>query len=225
MTREREALTNAIDKYNAAHPRSPTSWKELSKAVGKNHAYLQQYFKRHVPLVLPPEVRRQLWQILEIDADAPVVDDPIRAIGKPSGFAIRRDSHEVPYLGQNDLPIVGRARAATDDALVLEGGMVGRTERPSYLVGVEDAFSIYVHGDSMVPRFKHGELAYVHPHKPPVCGDDVLVEFEDGTGIVKELVRRTKANVVVLQHNPRKEITLDLRKIKRIVKIEGSRFR
>lgn len=198
--------------------------KSLSEDIGKNETYIQQFISRGTPRHLPEDVRRKLAQILGIDEGTLMDDDQIKALGKPPGQPIRRTENQ-QHTETRDLPIMGRARAATDDALTFEGGKVGTTERPSYLVGVEDAFAIYIMGDSMVPRYKSGEIGYVNPHKPPMAGDDVLIEFEDGTGVVKELVRITRSKVVAKQHNPKREITYEINNIKRVSLIEGSRHR
>lgn len=200
------------------------SMKALSEAVGKNQTYIQQFITKGSPRVLPEDVRRKLSQLLAIDEALLMNDDQIKALGKPPGQPIQRAVVQQQSEAR-DLPIMGRARAATDDALIFEGGRVGTTERPSYLVGVEDAFAIYIMGDSMYPRYKSGEIGYVNPHKPPMSGDDVLIEFEDGTGVVKELVRVTRSKVLAKQHNPKREITYEISNIKRISLIEGSRHR
>lgn len=51
---------------------------DLSKAAGKNHAYLQQFVKRHVPMELPERVRNRVAELLGIPEaylrpDAPIL--------------------------------------------------------------------------------------------------------------------------------------------------------
>lgn len=43
--------------------------KAVSAAIGKNHAYIQQYFKRGVPRTLPEEVREALAAHFGVDPD------------------------------------------------------------------------------------------------------------------------------------------------------------
>lgn len=45
----------------------PINLKQLSLALGRNHAYLQQYMRRGSPQTLPEEVRYKLAELLDID--------------------------------------------------------------------------------------------------------------------------------------------------------------
>ena len=57
----REKLKNIIKKNNKFNLR------DLSRILKKNDAYLQQYFFRGTPKILPEEARFRLSQILEIN--------------------------------------------------------------------------------------------------------------------------------------------------------------
>lgn len=198
----------------------PVSMKDLSKVIGKNDAYIQQFLDRNTPRVLPEREREIIARHLGVDEDY-LRDDSRLKLGGPTAFPIRR----APALGYGapDLPIMGRAHGAGGTYISLNTGRVGMTERPAYLIGVEDGFAFYVVEESMVPRFRPGELCYVNPNKPPVAGDDVLIEFEDGSGVVKEFVRQTDAKVIAKQHNPPKTVTYDLAKVKSVRFIQGAR--
>ena len=60
----REKLKNIIKKNNKFNLR------DLSRILKKNDAYLQQYFFRGTPKILPEETRFKLSQILDINIDA-----------------------------------------------------------------------------------------------------------------------------------------------------------
>lgn len=93
-------------------------------------------------------------------------------------------------VGEKDLPIYASA----------EGGPYGMTisydpidyvKRPEPLMKVKGAFGFYVVGDSMAPRYEPGDLLLVHPSKPPVRNDYVLVLLRDGLdGQVDAIVKR-----------------------------------
>ena len=59
----REKLKNIIKKNNKFNLR------DLSRILKKNDAYLQQYFFRETPKILPEETRFRLSQILDINID------------------------------------------------------------------------------------------------------------------------------------------------------------
>jgi phage repressor protein C with HTH and peptisase S24 domain len=220
MDEVRLALVEAI---NGKNDDTRFNLKRLSIELGRNQAYLHQFLFAGKPRKLDEQDRSRLADLLDIDESTLMTQDQIRRIGKPGGTAVRR-APAFSYENK-DLPIMGRAQAAHGDVFTLEGARVGVTERPSYLEGVEDAFAVYVAGDSMSPRFKPGEMVYVNPNRPPAAGDDVLVEMTDGTGIIKELTKITATTLTVKQHNPPQTKTFDLKKVKRISLIQGLRPR
>lgn len=84
------------------------------------------------------------------------------------------------------IPVVGDA----------EAGDNGYWEAPDYPAGHGDgfvnfptkdqnAYAIRIHGDSMSPRFRHGEFVIIEPNHPPSPGDEVLVKTGTGRAMVK----------------------------------------
>jgi phage repressor protein C with HTH and peptisase S24 domain len=104
--------------------------------------------------------------------------------------------------GEPDLQILGNARGGSDGFFLDNGAVHGYTPRPLDLVGIPEAYAVYMVGDSMTPAIKHGWLCYVNPLKPPAPGDDVVVQLSDGQGFIKELVRRTTKAVICKEYNP-----------------------
>jgi phage repressor protein C with HTH and peptisase S24 domain len=104
--------------------------------------------------------------------------------------------------GEPDLQILGNARGGSDGFFLDNGAVHGYTPRPLDLVGIPEAYAVYMVGESMTPAIKHGWLCYVNPLKPPAPGDDVVVQLIDGQGFIKELVRRTAKAVICKEHNP-----------------------
>lgn len=76
---------------------------------------------------------------------------------------------------------------------------------PEPLVNVTKAFGMYITGDSMEPRYYQGEVALIHPHRPPRPGDDVLlVRDEHGSSfcMIKRLRGATSQLWRLTQFNP-----------------------
>jgi len=216
----RRALVEAI---NSQDDQDQYNLKALSLQIGRGQSYLFDFVYKGKPRRLHPDDRRRLATILGLEEATLMSQDDIKRIGKPDGHPVHR-APDFQYE-KKDLPIMGRAQGAQGDVFTLEGGKVGVTERPSYLEGIQEAFAVYVAGDSMSPRFKAGEMVYINPVRPPVPGDDVLVEFLDGTGIIKELVKIAGSVLTVHQHNPAQNRAIDLKKVKKISLIQGSRPR
>jgi phage repressor protein C with HTH and peptisase S24 domain len=97
--------------------------------------------------------------------------------------------------------------------------------RPDYLRGVAEAFAVYMMDDTMEPRFYRGELLYCHPTRPTIRSDSVVIEFNDLTAIVRELVSIDPKTVRVKQVNQSVEESVPRMRVKGIYRILGARYR
>lgn len=132
--------------------------------------------------------------------------------------------------GRRDLPVYASAALSTD-YMVMQVTPTEWVERPEPLIGVKDAFAVYVVTNAMEPRLQHGDMALIHPTKPARPGDSVLVVLtragENGTGnqaTIKELVRRAHDTLVVRQLNPEEESEIPLSEVRGVHKVVGAYF-
>lgn len=125
------------------------------------------------------------------------------------------------------MPTYSGAIAGEDGLFEFNGQILDRVRRPPRLLGVKDAYALYVLGESMVPWREHGDLVYVHPHLPVKPNDYVVVQLKQETdggpipAYIKRLVRRTAKDVQLLQYNPRKEFTILVKRIHSVHHIMG----
>lgn len=129
----------------------------------------------------------------------------------------------MPSQLQDTIPILGKAHATKYGAAVYidtnEGDEIGRAPRHPALERVATAFAVYTEGDSMAPRFKPGELAYVAGFIPPMKGQDCLVELKTGDAYLKEYLHRDDAEVVCWQYNPEQEWRCPVEEVAQIHKV------
>lgn len=124
-----------------------------------------------------------------------------------------------------DLPVFGVAIGGTEGDFNFNGTVVDYVRRPPSLMKIRNAFGVYVIGDSMSPRFDHGDLVFVHPGRPPQPGNDVIVELHGEHGApgpcyIKRLVRRSADRIVLAQFNPaRDDIAIDIARVKAVYRI------
>lgn len=124
-----------------------------------------------------------------------------------------------------DLPVYGVAIGGTEGDFSFNGTVVDYVRRPPMLRRIGNAFGVYVIGDSMSPRFDHGDLVFVHPGRPPQPGNDVIVELHGEHGApgpcyIKRLVRRSADRVQLAQFNPpRDDIAIEASRIKAVYRI------
>lgn len=139
----------------------------------------------------------------------------------------------VPVRGiaalKRDVPVRGTVVGGADGDFTFNGDVVDLVRRPPGLAGASAVFAVYVHGDSMSPRFESGDLVFVNPSRPPTPGCDVIVEMAangaEGSGpcYIKRLLRRTADKVVLRQFNPpageKQDFELDQKRIKNLWRV------
>lgn len=123
-------------------------------------------------------------------------------------------------LMPRDFPVFGTGNCGEDGAFELNAGeAIDFVRRPPRLVGIKDAYALYVQGSSMRPWREEGQLVYVHPGQPPQIGDYVVVQCkpsksgETPRAFIKRLERRTGTELVVSQYAPAGRMTFKLSQV------------
>ena len=128
----------------------------------------------------------------------------------------------VPARDLRDLiPVRSAARGGEDQEMFLADGPIDYIARPHSLLHVRDAYSIYMIGDSMTPRFRPGQLLHVNPYKPPQLGTGVVVTKTDNVVLIKEFVRRSDTVLYLKQYYPTAELKYPLNEIRDIHIVVG----
>jgi phage repressor protein C with HTH and peptisase S24 domain len=211
-----------------------TNMAEVSRRIGKNHAYLQQFIYRNVNQDLPERTRLALSEALgvnESDLKPPELKEHKNGSNPDSVVLPRRENlvaqsaQRVSQLTQDkdlvrpaadlfgpaDLPVFGTAEGGKG-ALIVTDQAVDWVVRPEPLLRVRDGYGIIITGDSMSPAHESGSTALVNPHLPPRAGDTCIFRSHADDGAVhmciKKLVRITDDAWHVSQHNPPKSFKL-----------------
>lgn len=192
----------------------------VSKMLGKNHAYLHQFLDRGIPAQLPELVRGQLAEILG-------VPEALLRGGGGKGSLGPRGPRVPPMVGDK-IRVYGAAQGGPDGWFPWNGEIVDYVSRPPHLAGATEAYSVYVAGSSMEPRYYAGELVYIHPGKPVTTGAFVLVQVKPEAegdaprAFIKRLVRRTATKWTFEQFNPPKEIDIKAADVVSMHRIVGT---
>lgn len=141
-------------------------------------------------------------------------------VSLPSGKL--RSAPGTSFLGPKDLKVLGFVKAGKVGYYPDNGETLEMTDRPPQLVGVPGGYAVYVDDDSMVPALKPGFILWVHPKKPALPGDNIIIQLVDGQTFVKELVRRTEKFLICKQWNPEGDVRYDQNKIKDVHLVVGS---
>jgi phage repressor protein C with HTH and peptisase S24 domain len=167
----------------------------------RNHAYLFQYLFKRTPRTLDYGDAVKLAQFLDMD---PAIFSP----DMPGLSRLSEPPHQTtpkqPEPACSDVPIYGPAKGSSL-AIGVGGKDIGRAARHPAQKDMTNAFAFYAIGESMQPRYRAGELVYAVAGKPPVHGQDCVVELQNGEGYLREFDRHTGKDVLCKQLNPCRE--------------------
>jgi phage repressor protein C with HTH and peptisase S24 domain len=210
-----------------------TKLAELSRKIGRNHAYLKRFIHRSTARSIPEELRPALASELGVMPDdlrgkgpgrpaTPAVNHKskpteslIAGKDKRSTLSVNQQAaHEIPgaqLVGDRDLPVFGTSQGG-GDAVVISSDPVDCVLRPDSLLRVKDGYGMIITGDSMSPRINNGDTVLVNPHLSPRANDACIFRKHEDHGSVeictKEFVRQTNDLWYVKQYNPKKSFTL-----------------
>jgi len=125
------------------------------------------------------------------------------------------------------LKVLGMAECGPDGWSLWNGDVIDLIDRPASLVGVPNAYAVYVVGESMAPRYHTGEVVHIHPGRPVDVGAYVLVQRRGKQGepplaVIKRLAKRTGAKITLEQFNPAKLFDIKTADIVSIHRVVGS---
>lgn len=160
----------------------------LSRVIGRNKAYIQQFVKRGTPRRLTEEDRGTLARFLGVDESL--------LGGRPDAVA----TPGVPWLAAH--PSAGPGSLDSEDRALGELGLP-----PAYLrtIGGQpgQVSAVTVRGESMAPTLNDGDLILVdHGAASRALSDGIHVLRQDGALIVKRLAREVGGRWSVASDNP-----------------------
>ena len=185
----------------------------------RNHAYLRQYIFEGVPQFLDEDDRIALAFRTGLTEEQ---------IGRKTRTAAREESAPAanvetppargekvvltPYQGpplfeqkSATIPVYSAAQGGKGHWVVHFEALEYRAP-PEDLQGVRDAYGILIRGESMIPAYKPGEIAWVHPFKTAKPGDDVVLyhvpPHGEAEAMVKELLGSSPKEWRLRQYNP-----------------------
>jgi SOS-response transcriptional repressor LexA len=206
-----------------------------SRMMGRNTAYLQQYLERGMPTILSEKNRIRLAHILEVDerelrepelqepgAPRPSYAEP--PLPPPNARWARPSDAATMARMFRDVPVVGKAQGGPDGIIKFEqeNSPIDWTWRPLALVGVADAFGLFVDGDSMTSAgLPHGATVWVHPHRRPAPGDVVVLVKSDGSVYIKRYKKSAGGKVTIEQTDPVKEFHIPQAEVRDLSLVVG----
>jgi len=218
--------SQAARRLKLLRERAGLSMRAVSEALGWTLTRYQHYEDRYRRNFLPMEFVSQLADLF-VPRGIPRADvmDLAGVPREPTSYdPMAPQPPQPPHVPAmpRDLPVMGTVKGGEEGFYFNEGEPKEYIVRPPALTGVSNAFALYVHGESMEPRYYAGEVLYVNPNRPLAKGCFVAVEMTNDRGLIKQFIHRSDDLLVLAQFNPPKEIRLPMAEVKRIYRITGS---
>lgn len=146
----------------------------------------------------------------------------IRPAG-PEASEVEKVGEGWPDVGDDWIDVRG-VTVGGDDSYFYFGDVIDQVRRPPGIKNAKNVAALNVAGDSMIPRFKTGELIYVQD-RVAAPGDDVVVEMypehegDAPKSFLKEMMRKTGRRLYCRQHNPASEIEFDMGEVKTVWRV------
>lgn len=196
MDEFRQSIRSAVEDKR-------TTYKDLSKAIEKNDAYVQQFVERGSPRELKERDQRIIADL--IGSPSSVTPEKPKTVGfKP----IIKPGNEL--VGHRDFPVFAAAKGG-DGHVIVTFEAIEYVKRPAVLEGVRDAYGILLTGESMIPAYWPGDMALVHPHLQPSRDTDVVLfhlpPANEAEAIIKRLVSFNDRDWHLRQYNPAQEFS------------------
>ncbi|MHC2462093.1 S24 family peptidase [Bradyrhizobium embrapense] len=180
--------------------------------VGLERTYIRDFVngkKASIRSDKHEQVARALdWTVAELlGAGAPTTRMPALGRSEPPNLFIPGNQ----LVGVRDFPIYAAAQGG-EGFMIVHTDVMEWVKRPVILEGVPDSYGVLVVGESMVPAYRPGDMALVHPRRPPERDTDVILydhdpRTGDAKSMIKHLVGFNDRSFKLEQFNPAKTFT------------------
>lgn len=219
-TRISKPYLSLIETGRVPNPPSDEKLRKLEEVLGfaPSELVTQAHLQR-----TPSDVRQMLAKLIErkgagdfgitdpreksLKGERPINLDDVFLSGVLQEL-VDQTAGNVERVGTNAVPVINRVSAGYPrdftDLSYPKGVADEYVSCPE--LRDQDAFAARVHGDSMMPKYRQGDIVIFSPSASPKSGDDCFVRFEDGQTTFKRVffeMEQGGAEVIRLQ--PRNE--------------------
>lgn len=199
----------------------------LAEALGVNPSAVNRMIHgfRQIKVDEIPIIEHYLGQKYDVGRGEPLVVGPsdqayrsLQASPSAGGFA---EQGGLESWSDNVVPVYHLSCEEKGSLVMDKAKIVDWVARHPFQRGLERAFSLYMQGESMAPRYLPGELVYLHPGRPPEAGKDCLVEKNSGEIVVGRFVAQGKKTCQVSLLNPDEVVDIPLADLQAIYPVIG----
>ncbi len=211
---EIEARRRRVADLVRAHcDRTGDSLSSMSLSLGMSRTWLQSWLNSDKPTDMKIHLLRELAQKTGADFEQLMQGGGNNGLEEYLPNVRPAPSVRGAASGARDVPVLGTASCSVQGAMQLQSDSpIEFVSRPVGVATMAQLYAIYVTGDSMSPRFEHGDLVYVAP-RPTRRGDYVVVQATDASGnriaYLKRYIGKTANDAIELeQFNPARKFTV-----------------
>lgn len=154
----------------------------ISKSLNMSRSWLQSWLTSEKPTDLKYHLAEALAQRIGVSLGYLLHGEQAKQVKGYVPNAKSLPMNRPPSIIARDVPVLGAALCSEDGGMIIESdNPIEYLSRPIGAQSVNQLYAMYVHGDSMQPRFLEGELVFVAP-RPPRRGDYAVVQAADGKG-------------------------------------------
>ena len=177
------------------------SAKDLADKIGKQAQTLRRYVRDEAEPRI--EVAELIADVLGVGID--------EVLGAEDAVIVTANKARM-------LPVYG---SAEDFDMIDLQEPIDSIETPPYLLNTIAAYAVYVAGETMVPRFNPGEIAFVHPGKPFKANDSVIVQLKTDNAVLKTFQKIDDNEIILSQFSTSETVTYQRDNVKAVHKIIG----
>ena len=116
----------------------------------------------------------------------------------------------LPPLRTSLIPIYSAAQGGKGH-IIIDLNPIEEARPPDELIRVRGAYGILIVGDSMVPAYKPGDVAWVNPHKPVERDTDVVLyhvpPHGEAEAMIKTLIGISQREWKLRQYHPPRDFS------------------
>lgn len=212
------------ERLKALRNRAGVSMAEAAKALNLKGASSYQHYedpKKFAGEYLPRKIIDGLLPLLvgrAAPGEIPVTREEVLELGgiipppppPQEGDRIKIVRNGDSQRGGRRLPIYAAAEGGHGH-LIIDHTPIDELGAPDDLVHVRDPYGILIVGESMVPAYRPGDIAWVNPHKLPERDTDVVLyhvpPYREAEAIIKTLISWSPREWRLRQYQPPLDFT------------------
>ncbi len=203
--------TPITERLKALRVRAGVTMAEAASALGYKTVSGYQHYedpRKFTKRYLPREIIEKLAPLFDgraASGEAPVTRDEVWLLGGGEPFSPTLVPDLPMTRGVALVPVYAAAMGGKGH-LIIDFSPIDEIAPPPEIARVRGAYGILIVGESMVPAYRPGDVAWVNPHKPLERDTDVVLYHVPPTGeaeaIIKALVGFSDREWRLRQYQP-----------------------